>query len=132
MTLTSILSRGLALALLLGAGAMAHAQTDPPARVAYISALEGAVRVQDAGHWAPAALNWPVTTGTRLQLDAGARLELDGGWLSLRVQGPAALEATALFPSAELVRLPGGHHFHLEGAEQSIAEHVRAFLARSA
>ena len=96
MTLTSILSRGLALALLLGAGAMAHAQTDPPARVAYISALEGAVRVQDAGNWAPAALNWPVTTGTRLQLDAGARLELDGGWLSLRVQGPAALEATAL------------------------------------
>ena len=96
MKLTSLLRRGLALALLLGAGALAWAQTDPPARVAYISALEGAVRMDDGGTWSAAALNWPVTTGTRLQLDAGARVELDGGWLSLRLQGPARLDATAL------------------------------------
>ena len=96
MKLTFLLSRVLALTLLLGAGALAWAQADPPARVVYLSAIEGPARIEDAGVWAPAALNWPVTTGTRLQLDAGARLELDGGWLSLRLQGPAALDATAL------------------------------------
>jgi hypothetical protein len=39
--------------------------------VAYVSALEGAVRIgTDAPtDWAPASLNWPVTTGTQLQLD---------------------------------------------------------------
>lgn len=40
-------------------------------------------------------------------------------------------DATALFRKSEVVRLPGGHHFHLEGAEREIAAHVREFLARA-
>lgn len=32
------------------------------------------------------------------------------------------------FADLTLVRLPGGHHFHLEGAEHEIAEHVQLFL----
>ena len=90
--------RALTATLLLAASALAWAQADPPARVAYVSALEGAVRISaDApGDWAPASLNWPVTTGTQLQLDLGARAELDGGWLTLRLQGPADLDTSAL------------------------------------
>ncbi|HVY64593.1 MAG TPA: alpha/beta hydrolase [Gammaproteobacteria bacterium] len=45
---------------------------------------------------------------------------------------PPYPEALRLFAGAEVVRLPGGHHFHLEGAEQAIAARVRAFLARTA
>ncbi len=109
MTLIRLASRPLALALLLVAAATAWAQTDPPARVAYVSALEGPVQLQDSsGAWAPASLNWPVTTGTQLQLDAGARMELDGGWLALRLQGPAALSATALDDSHTQLSLTGG------------------------
>lgn len=96
MKLLSTASRALTLALVLTAAALAQAQADPPARVAYISALEGAVQVQDGHGWAAASLNWPVTTGAQLQLDSGARLELDGGWLALRVQGPATLDTTLL------------------------------------
>ena len=90
--------RALTATLLLAASALAWAQADPPSRVAYVSALEGAVRIgTDAPtDWAPASLNWPVTTGTQLQLDPGARAELDGGWLALRLQGPGALGTSAL------------------------------------
>jgi pimeloyl-ACP methyl ester carboxylesterase len=42
---------------------------------------------------------------------------------------PLYRETTRLFPRAEAVTLPGGHHFHLEGAEREIADRVRAFLA---
>jgi pimeloyl-ACP methyl ester carboxylesterase len=41
---------------------------------------------------------------------------------------PLYRETTALFPQAHVVTLPGGHHFHLEGAEQEIAVRVRGFL----
>lgn len=90
--------RALAAALLLAASALAWAQADPPTRVAYVSALEGSVRIStDApGTWAAASLNWPVTTGSQLQLDPGARTELDGGWVALRLQGPADLDTTTL------------------------------------
>jgi pimeloyl-ACP methyl ester carboxylesterase len=42
---------------------------------------------------------------------------------------PLYRETTALFPQAEIVTLPGGHHFHLEGAEPEIAALIREFLA---
>ena len=44
---------------------------------------------------------------------------------------PLYTETTALFANAEVVRLAGGHHFHLEGAEGEIAAHIREFLARA-
>jgi pimeloyl-ACP methyl ester carboxylesterase len=34
------------------------------------------------------------------------------------------------FASVEVVRLPGGHHLHLEGAETEIGRRIRAFLDR--
>jgi len=37
-------------------------------------------------------------------------------------------EMIAAFANIEVVRMPGGHHFHLEGAETEIAARVRRFL----
>ena len=44
---------------------------------------------------------------------------------------PLYVQAMALFAKAEVVRLPGGHHFHLEGAEREIAARVCEFLGRA-
>jgi len=90
--------RWLAAIVLFGACVPAFAQADPPARVAYLSSIEGPARINSGeyGNWAEAALNWPVTTGSALQLDPGARIELDGGTLALRLQGPADLDTTRL------------------------------------
>jgi hypothetical protein len=59
------------------------AQADPPARVAYVSALEGAAQLATDGRdLAPAGINWPVTNGTRSLVDperphrAAQRLDL--------------------------------------------------------
>jgi pimeloyl-ACP methyl ester carboxylesterase len=41
---------------------------------------------------------------------------------------PLYRETVKLFPRAELVELPGGHHFHLEGAEREVADRVGEFL----
>jgi pimeloyl-ACP methyl ester carboxylesterase len=37
-------------------------------------------------------------------------------------------ELPRLFANVEIDRLPGGHHFHLEGMEGAIAERIRRFL----
>jgi pimeloyl-ACP methyl ester carboxylesterase len=41
---------------------------------------------------------------------------------------PIYEEMIAEFPSIEVVRLRGGHHFHLEGAQVEIGRRIRAFL----
>jgi pimeloyl-ACP methyl ester carboxylesterase len=41
---------------------------------------------------------------------------------------PLYREMPRLFPSIEVERVPGGHHCHLEGSEQIIAERIRRFL----
>ena len=57
-------------ALLAAAPVLGWAQADPPARVAYVIAAEGAVQIAtDGQRFAPATINWPVTTGTRLVTD---------------------------------------------------------------
>jgi pimeloyl-ACP methyl ester carboxylesterase len=38
-------------------------------------------------------------------------------------------EIAERFPNVTVAELPGGHHFHLEGAETAIAARIRAFLA---
>lgn len=42
---------------------------------------------------------------------------------------PIYREALPSFAQLEIVRLPGGHHLHLEGAAETIAATVRRFLA---
>jgi len=43
---------------------------------------------------------------------------------------PLFREMPRLFANIEVDRVPGGHHFHLEGAESAIAERIQRFLAR--
>ena len=110
---TSLWRRWLAAALLLAAplpGWSQQADADPPTRVAYVSALEGPARIaqDERAGWAPATLNWPVTTGTRVALDAGSRAELHGGWIALRLHGPADLSITALDDDTTQVALTQG------------------------
>ncbi len=84
-------------ALLAAAPVLGWAQADPPARVAYVSAAEGAVQIAtDGQRFAPATINWPVTTGTRLVTDPNARAELHGGWTAVRLTGHADLSVTVL------------------------------------
>ena len=62
---------------------------DPPARVARLSYVEGAVSLEPAGieEWTAAERNRPLTTGDRLWTDQGSVAELDLGDAVLRLGG---------------------------------------------
>ena len=44
------------------------------------------------------------------------------------VDRPLYREMPSWFANVEVDRIPGGHHFHLEGSEAAIAERIRRFL----
>ena len=44
------------------------------------------------------------------------------------VDRPLYREMPSWFANVEVERIPGGHHFHLEGSEAAIAERIRRFL----
>ncbi len=111
MTLDLPLSwrRWLGAALLLATPLLGWAQADPPARVAYVSALEGAAQIATDGRsFTPATLNWPVTSGTRLVTAPAARAELQGGWSTLRLSGRTDLGVTELDDDTTQVALTDG------------------------
>ena len=96
-------------ALLLLAPLLGWAQADPPDRVAYLSALEGAAQIASDGRLLQSArLNWPVSTGTRLILDPGTRAELHGGWSAVRLAERADLSVTRLDDDAVQLALTAG------------------------
>jgi pimeloyl-ACP methyl ester carboxylesterase len=80
----------------------------------------------------------------RLKAASELRLTVEHVWAFVaRVRAPALMilaeqspfrnwtiyeDMAARFPRLERVRLAGGHHMHLEGAEQEIARRIRAFL----
>ena len=63
------------------------AAADPPARVARLANIGGAVSFSPAGEdeWVFAIPNRPLITGDRVWADAGARAELQIGSLALRI-----------------------------------------------
>src|SRR3984893_15853521 len=63
------------------------AAADPPARVARLANIGGAVSFSPAGEdeWAYATPNRPLITGDRVWADAGARAELQIGSLAVRL-----------------------------------------------
>jgi len=79
--------RSLIVSVILTAGA-ALAQ-DPPSRVARLNWLEGNVSFQPSGTdtWAPATLNFPLTTGDHLYTDRGGRAEMHVGPNAIRLDG---------------------------------------------
>ena len=103
-------SRWLGGALLLAAPLLGWAQADPPARVAAISALEGGTAqiATDGRNFAPASINWPVTSGTRIVADPGARVELHSGWTAVRLTNAADLDVTLLDDTTTQLALMNG------------------------
>ncbi len=71
---------------------------NPPARVARLSYLAGAVSFQPSGDtsWSAATLNYPVTTGDRVYADRGARAELQVGPFTVRLSESTDLTLTSL------------------------------------
>ena len=89
------------LALLVGTfvlafGGWAHA--DPPARIARLGYLSGAVSFSPAGEddWVQAALNRPLTTGDRLWAEPGARTEIQIGGATVRLSGGTSVSILKL------------------------------------
>ena len=95
---------------LAGLPLLAAAQSqDPPDRVLYISAQQGAARLStDGAQWSAAGLNWPVVTGAQLSTDPGAHLELDGGNVVIRIAGPSDLGVTQLNDQTTQLSLTDG------------------------
>jgi hypothetical protein len=96
--LRSVLSRWLPLMLLVLGATAAMAQSDPPARAATLSLIEGTVAFAPAGEteWADAVVNRPVTRGDRLWTDPGARAELHLGTAALHMASQTFVEVVAL------------------------------------
>ncbi len=85
------------------------AQADPPGRVAYIGLLEGSAQVaSDGGAFTPVSLNWPITTGMRVLIDPGTRIELLGGTATWRANGPVDLSVTRLDDATAQLALTEG------------------------
>src|SRR4029434_2938949 len=65
----------------------AFAENDPSGRVARLNYLRGSVSFQPAGEtdWVPAVVNRPVTTGDRLWVDDDARVEMQLGSSTIRL-----------------------------------------------
>ena len=75
--------------LALAGGAMA----DPPARVARLGYISGAVSFSPAGEneWVHGVINRPLVTGDRLWVAPGARAELQIGVAAVRMSGSTSV-----------------------------------------
>jgi hypothetical protein len=84
--------------LMLAFADAAMAQTDPPARVASLSHMEGSVALAPAGEseWADAVLNHPITRGDRVWTDRGGRAEMHLGTAVLHIESETFLDVTGL------------------------------------
>src|SRR5229473_472368 len=108
-----------ALALLLGlwivsasiVPAIATADTDdPPARVARLAYLEGAISFQPGGtdEWVAAPLNRPITTGDKIWSDRGSRAELQLDGSALRLSSNTAVSFLNLGDNVSQIQLSVG------------------------
>jgi hypothetical protein len=92
--------------------------SDPPARAARLSDLDGAVSLQPAGvqDWTDATLNRPLTTGDRLWADQQARAEVDFGDAAVRLGSSTGFSFLNLDDSTAQMQVTGG----------TVLVHVRA------
>jgi hypothetical protein len=104
-----ILSAALGIWLLCGTTA-AFAQATAPERAGRLSYVEGSVSVQSPGldGWAPAQVNLPVTTGSALWTEPGARAEVQVGAASLRIDSETELSVARLDDQALEVAVSQG------------------------
>src|SRR5271157_2316492 len=87
----------LALPLFLSAILFAAAD-DPPARVARLSFITGAVSLQPSGasDWSQASLNYPLTAGDRIYTDEGSQAEIEIGTTAVRASATTDLTVANL------------------------------------
>jgi hypothetical protein len=86
------------------------AWADPPGRVGRIAELSGNVWLYDdeQAEWIQARRNRPVTEGDRLSAERGARVEVQVGSATLRLDGGSEAEFAQLDDDRVHVRLHGG------------------------
>ncbi|MDR3704237.1 MAG: hypothetical protein P4L56_31605 [Candidatus Sulfopaludibacter sp.] len=98
-----------AIAALLGGTAMADAD-DPPSRVARLNYLSGPVsfRPGSVDDWAPATLNYPLTTGDHLWTDPGAQTEFHIGSTAVRMNSGTAISILNLDDQIAQISLTEG------------------------
>ncbi len=92
-------------------GSIALAQTpDPPARVGRLNYLSGQVSFAPGGmnEWAPAILNYPLTTGTALWTDDNARAEFHVGSTAIRMDQTTEVDILNLDDQTTQLRVPQG------------------------
>ena len=87
-----------AAAFVLGLVAAPGALADPPGRVGRLGDLQGQVWMfsPESGEWVTAVRNRPITTGDRVATDGGARVEIQVGSTTLRLDGSTELEVLQL------------------------------------
>lgn len=97
-------------AMLMPALATAAPAADPPGRVARLSWHEGAMPtlIGDRGLGTPLGTNYPLTSGARVAVQAGARAELHSGSTALRLAGPGDLGVTELSDDTTRLALTEG------------------------
>src|SRR5271169_4369801 len=84
---------GFLLAFVLGASS-ASLWADPPARVGRINFISGTVSFRSASlqDWAPATVNYPMSTGDHLWTDQDGRAEIHAGSTAFRLGPQTAFE----------------------------------------
>jgi len=99
----------LLLALVISGTALGD-DTDPPARAARLSLMQGQVILQAAGAGAPeeAELNRPLTLGDRLMTDTGSRAELSVGTAAVRLDESTDLTIVNLDDDIAQIELNSG------------------------
>lgn len=83
---------------LLGLGALAQAQPEPPTRVGRVAEVKGEVRRFDSeqNRWQATARNQPVLQGDRISVGPGGSAELQVGASTLRLAADTEIEALRL------------------------------------
>src|SRR5262252_1481944 len=83
---------------------------DPPARVARLSFIGGAVSFRPASvdDWTSALINYPVTAGDHLWVDRGGRAELQIGTTAVRLSSSTEVSVLTLDDRNLQVRLTEG------------------------
>lgn len=89
---------GLMGALCLMASAAAWATDDPPGRIGRVAVLEGQVWLREPGatEWSELNRNRPLTSGDRISTEQGARVEVQMGSSTLRLDDNSDLELNRL------------------------------------
>ena len=95
---------------LMGFGAAAQAQSDPPGRVGRLAFTEGTVSFHDDQQtgWSPAVINTPLTSGDAIWTEPNARSELSIAGTRVRMDNGTQLDMLALDDSQTRLQIDRG------------------------